>query len=222
MKKLIKFITVIIFSVFILQNSLLADDDDTDGYVHPAGLDNAKVKSKDGRQTTDMNQWWLNEENLSKYTNIEKWMNEEGLKFNGENLTKITNGIHRCLNKMWRDALQSLLACETLKNHRGGKTYKELLDGINDNNKQKDILFNPYVSSDADAQVDKSGNNIELPIQDLEGIVRYYAKKINSGNFDISDFNDPNGDKSSKHFFSQTGYIGHEMLHAFTGLSAAI
>ena len=174
MKKFIKFIAVIIFSVFILQNSLYADDDDGDEYVHPAGFDNAKVKSKDGNQNPrDESQWWLNEDNLIKYTDIEKWMNDEGLEFNVPNLRDITKGIHSCLNKMWRDALQSLLACETLKNHRNGKTYKELLDGINDDNKQKDIMFNPYVSSDADAQLDKYGNNIELPIQDLEGIVRY-------------------------------------------------
>jgi len=92
------------------------------------------------------------------------------------------------------------------------------MEGIEKN--QKPVLFTYNVSPGASAQMDQWNLNLELPFDDLKRIAKYYAKKILNGESIIKDFNDENGNAESKYFHEQTGYLGHEMLHAVAGLDS--
>jgi hypothetical protein len=213
-------IAFIIIAVFfcLLQGILNAEQEYP--YNLPKGLKriyldsgNKEQRAKYWRITFD-NKWWLTPENLEEFTDIKEWMEDSGLDFNKKNLEDLTKGIHDCVKKIWEDARSKLLNCDTLKNHYNGETKKKFLENLQEN--PKSVKFRPsdaqFPYSEVRAAVDPFLTTIQLHNRDFIKIVNYYSKKLKSGSENIDDFNDP---AINEDFFTLTGFLGHEMIHAF-------
>lgn len=90
MKNFIKTILIIILSMNITQNLIYSYQDDD--FFHPPGLESVKLQTGSKEQNIDPRDegnYFVNIENLKKFTEIEQWMDDVGLRFNDDNLRRI-------------------------------------------------------------------------------------------------------------------------------------
>jgi hypothetical protein len=149
------------------------------------------------------------------FPKLEEILKSNGFKYNIKNLKTIIDNIYKIIRKAWEDAKSDLKNCKEFEKIHKGRAYKQFIEEIE--NRGIPFNFNNGLSeSEAYAwnETSQSGDNnfINFPYEQFYHITEYILKKMkqNQDQIDIGDY------RSDLNILYS--YLGHEMMHAFTGV----